>query len=243
MYACNCGKVFPDPTSRVIHAHDCKLMKSEREVVDLTQKLDKVQGENAHLDQCNTEFIVIHNAQAAEIRALKAEVEFLSKNRAENMSLRLDLTHWQKEYAAAQAKRESADLQNGVMRKALEDIAKREGPGLDGSSENATGRKARLALEGKYETSCPKCAYSYWLGSVCTHCGFVENRVGESMADRNHASAHARGVCNEATCGECAAYRAQEESEKRLDACTCPHHEKAPHLTSCRCCSGKVNDS
>ena len=23
--------------------------------------------------------------------------------------------------------------------------------------------------------------------------------------------------------------------------CTCPHHKKAPNLTSCRCCSGKVN--
>lgn len=34
-----------------------------------------------------------------------------------------------------------------------------------------------------------------------------------------------------------------KDTEKRLDACTCPHHEKAPHLTSCRCCSGKVNDS
>lgn len=32
-------------------------------------------------------------------------------------------------------------------------------------------------------------------------------------------------------------------AKNRLDACTCPHHEKAPHLTSCRCCSGKVNDS
>ena len=74
------------------------------------------------------------------------------------------------------------ELQNGVMRKALKDIAKREGAGLDGSSENATGRKARLALEGKYETPCPTCGYSYWMGSCCTHCGFVENR--KDLEDR-----------------------------------------------------------
>ena len=81
--------------------------------------------------------------------------------------------------AHSMAARASLDLQNGVMRKALEDIAKREGAGLDGSTENATGRKARLALEGKYETPCPTCGYSYWMGSCCTHCGFVENRVEE----------------------------------------------------------------
>lgn len=32
-------------------------------------------------------------------------------------------------------------------RAALEEIREREGPGLDGSSENASGRAARIALE------------------------------------------------------------------------------------------------
>ena len=46
-----------------------------------------------------------------------------------------------------------------------------------------------------------------------------------------------------AACGAVAYLVYPGVTENRLDACTCPHHEKAPHLTSCRCCSGKVNDS
>lgn len=38
--------------------------------------------------------------------------------------------------------------QNKSMKKALEEIRTNEGPGLDGSSENASGRIARLVLEG-----------------------------------------------------------------------------------------------
>lgn len=41
--------------------------------------------------------------------------------------------------------------QNQKYQKALKEIYELEGPGLDGSSENASGRIARLALEGASE--------------------------------------------------------------------------------------------
>lgn len=41
-------------------------------------------------------------------------------------------------------------LQNDELRNALEEIRKLEGPGLDGSSENRSGKIARLALEGHH---------------------------------------------------------------------------------------------
>jgi hypothetical protein len=46
--------------------------------------------------------------------------------------------------------RDRALLQNDELRNALEEIRKLEGPGLDGSSENRSGKIARLALEGHH---------------------------------------------------------------------------------------------
>lgn len=42
------------------------------------------------------------------------------------------------------------NLQNDELRNALEEIRKLEGPGLDGSSENRSGKIARLALDGHH---------------------------------------------------------------------------------------------
>ncbi|MCJ7653035.1 MAG: hypothetical protein MUO75_04975 [Actinobacteria bacterium] len=42
------------------------------------------------------------------------------------------------------------ELQVGELQNALKEIYKREWPGLDGSSENASGKIARLALDGHH---------------------------------------------------------------------------------------------
>lgn len=49
MYACNCGEKFHDGLARILHADTCHVMKLEREVVDLTQKLDSERRETERL--------------------------------------------------------------------------------------------------------------------------------------------------------------------------------------------------
>jgi hypothetical protein len=71
------------------------------------------------------------------------------------------------------------------LRKALEEIYKNEGPGLDGSSENASGKIARLALEGtserigpvpKLETDCEFMPVFRIEHCVGPHCRWVTER-------------------------------------------------------------------
>lgn len=53
------------------------------------RKLGKAQGQIAHLDQCNTDFIRIHNAQREEIERLKAEIKKW-KSAADSFAKRAD---------------------------------------------------------------------------------------------------------------------------------------------------------
>ena len=57
---------------------------------------------------------------------------------------------WQAKCESAWAQLSTATLQNDELRNALEEIRKLEGPGLDGSSENRSGKIARLALDGHH---------------------------------------------------------------------------------------------
>jgi hypothetical protein len=61
-------------------------------------------------------------------------------------------------------------LQNEEYRKTLKEIYENEGPGLDGSSENASGRIARLALEGRSEKrECSVCDVPVYGGTqICS---------------------------------------------------------------------------
>ncbi len=97
---------------------------------------------------------------------------------------------------------------------------------------HATTAKAKALLAEHGEYAAPVALNR---DGPCT-CGHNKIVHSPSIASGNGVG------CTWWGCG-CGGYKAKEESEKRLDACTCPHHEKAPHLTSCRCCSGKVNDS
>lgn len=61
-----------------------------------------------------------------------------------------------------------------------------------------------------------------------------------SMADRNHATAHARGVCDEKTCGHCEAFRKSESALKR----NCAHlytTQVGPGASVCLDCGDPVN--
>jgi hypothetical protein len=96
-------------------------------------------------------------------------------------------------------------LQNEQYRIALKEIYQREGPGLDGSSENASGRAARLALEGGIQKR--KCGLSkpMGVGETCTlevghrgPCDYTQKRKGE--VDCSHPPLQRRldnscGIC------------------------------------------------
>ena len=57
MYACNCGQTFAEPLARVLHSDGCKVMKLEREIVDLTQKLDSANAALAELEKARIGWI------------------------------------------------------------------------------------------------------------------------------------------------------------------------------------------
>lgn len=107
----------------------------------------------------------------AELKAsnakLRAEVERLTKEDREVVWME-QIADLQKSLSEVVKERDAALLQVSEARKAFEEIYKNEGPGLDGSSENASGRIARLALErltekqkGDHCYEAPGCSIPY----------------------------------------------------------------------------------
>lgn len=69
---------------------------------------------------------------------------------AENAKLRVSEETLILNCGERQQKIEALEIQNAELRNALQEICKLEGPGLDGSCENRSGKIARLALEGHH---------------------------------------------------------------------------------------------
>lgn len=78
---------------------------------------------------------------------MNPDLELISVLQGENAKLRAVNDRLQIDFIEQRKKTEAVELQVSEAVKAFEEIYKHEGPGLDGSSENASGKIARLAIE------------------------------------------------------------------------------------------------
>jgi len=122
------------------------------------------------------------------------------------------------EKTCLQVQLDHANLQVRELRNALEQIYKNEGPGLDGSSENASGRIARLALEGPaLKSNADPCIDDQHRGTECKCCHMIYHCCSHHCCcfyrckDCRHAEfEHDKGPCGFGGNCSCKEYKGEK---------------------------------
>lgn len=169
------ARAFFDKILPELHNFVEQKIAHEKKQTDL--QVDELKKDNERLKEGLME--IFHTGASSRMKdfhALPAKAENLLKGGTSCAAQNLIIEHV-KVKDRIWKELDAANRLVGELRKALEEIYKNEGPGLDGSSENASGRIARLALEGKTEKRVEPVTIEDLLGE-CRECNRLVRDCG-----------------------------------------------------------------